>query len=62
MRNRDPVHFHKDAWWFWNDRWTRRMGPFKTKEELALELRRYCLEELKLTKEEVGIKDKELEA
>lgn len=56
MKKRDPVHQHKGAWWFWNDTWTRRMGPYETKEELALALEDYCVNKLGMTRQELGIK------
>ncbi|MDP1713081.1 MAG: hypothetical protein Q8K86_11575 [Candidatus Nanopelagicaceae bacterium] len=29
----DPVHLNDDKWWFWDETWTERHGPFKTKDE-----------------------------
>lgn len=42
----DPVHFHEDKWWFWDEVWVDRMGPFETEEEARKEIVRYCKEVL----------------
>lgn len=42
----DPVHFHEGKWWFWDEVWVDRMGPFETKEEARAEILRYCKEVL----------------
>ena len=42
----DPVHFHEDKWWFWDEVWANRMGPFETEEEVRKEIVRYCKEVL----------------
>ncbi len=41
-----PVHFHEEKWWFWDEVWVDRIGPFDTETEARTVLKRYCEEEL----------------
>ena len=38
----DPVFQNFEGWWFWNEVWVDRYGPFETEEECRLELEKYC--------------------
>lgn len=29
----NPVHFDDGNWWFWNETWTDRYGPYETEQE-----------------------------
>lgn len=50
----DPVEQDADGkWWFWNEVWADKYGPYETKEEVAKALYTYC-------KYELGMKEEEL--
>jgi hypothetical protein len=36
----DPVH-EDDGWWFWDETWAHRYGPYKTEANAREALRRY---------------------
>lgn len=42
----DPVHQDYGAWWFWDETWGDRYGPYETEKQARAELRRYCDEVL----------------
>ena len=42
----DPVHEHDCKWWFWDEIWTDRIGPYDTKEEAIAACKRYAKEVL----------------
>jgi len=42
----DPVHEHDDKWYFWDETWSQRVGPYDTKAKAAEALVRYCETEL----------------
>lgn len=43
----DPVHVDSDGkWWFYDESWTARQGPFDSEIEANDALRRYCDEVL----------------
>ena len=44
----DPVHEHNDKWYFWNETWSNRIGPYNTKTEATKALTKYCETELGL--------------
>lgn len=39
----DPVHYdeEQDAWFFWEETWADRQGPFNTREEAVQALSNY---------------------
>jgi len=50
----DPVEQDADGkWWFWNEVWSDRYGPYETKEAVAKALYTYCKYELGMTTEEL---------
>lgn len=38
----DPVHFHEDSWYFWNETWSDREGPYPTEQAARDALDWYC--------------------
>ena len=42
----DPVHQDTDGWYFWEETWADRSGPFKTETLARAALKRYCTEVL----------------
>jgi hypothetical protein len=43
----DPVHQESDgAWWFWDETWGYRYGPYKSKREARKALNKYVKEVL----------------
>lgn len=46
MNKHDPIHFYKGQWWFWDEVWVDRLGPYDTETEARIELTRYCKEVL----------------
>lgn len=40
--NSDPIHQEGDNWYFWEETWADRSGPFKTKQEATKALQDYC--------------------
>jgi hypothetical protein len=42
--NPDPVCQYKDGWYFWNEIWCDKYGPYETEEECRQELDEYCKE------------------
>ena len=43
----DPIHQDSDGWWyFWDETWAYRHGPFNSLQECKEVLRQYCIEEL----------------
>lgn len=57
MTPKDPVHYlaervylgeysgwEEPGWYFWDETWADRIGPYITEEEARKELRRYCIE------------------
>lgn len=39
---RDPVHEDEGQWWFWDETWADRMGPFVDEEAARKALVVYC--------------------
>jgi len=37
----NPVHYWETAWWFWDETWGYRYGPFPTKEKAKGECEKY---------------------
>lgn len=37
----DPVHEYRGFWYFWDETWSSRMGPFESKELARNCLKRY---------------------
>jgi hypothetical protein len=37
----DPIHEHNNQWWFWDEIWVDRMGPFPTRHEAEVGLELY---------------------
>lgn len=42
--NRDCVHQDEHGFWFWDETWTVRYGPYETEELCRLELTSYAIE------------------
>jgi hypothetical protein len=42
----DVVHQDKDGWYFWDETWANRQGPYRTKELAQSSLDYYCREYL----------------
>jgi len=44
MKNNDPVHLNEDdqKWYFWNEVWADRFGPYDTEEIAREKVREYC--------------------
>ena len=38
MIQNNPIHEAEGKWWFWDETWTYRQGPFDTEEETKKEL------------------------
>lgn len=38
----DPVHQDFGKWWFWDETWAYREGPFDTEEICRVALELYC--------------------
>jgi hypothetical protein len=38
----DPIHEDKGQWYYWDETWDWRTGPFDTEEEARADLARYC--------------------
>jgi hypothetical protein len=38
----DPVEFDEGQWWFWDESWSQRLGPFESEAEARDVLRDYC--------------------
>ena len=38
----DPVHEHNGKWYFWDESWSNRIGPYESEEEAARKLEQYC--------------------
>jgi|TARA_Y100000296_G_scaffold29135_1_gene33945 hypothetical protein len=41
MMEKTPVHEHEGRWYFWDEVWANRHGPFKSEEEAAGQCKRY---------------------
>lgn len=39
---RDPVHYDFDAWFFWDESWAHRHGPFESEQRAREELKKYA--------------------
>ena len=39
----EPVHQHDSYWWFWDEEWTKRLGPYPSFEEAEMALSRYAM-------------------
>ena len=44
QHNPNPVRFEDGAWYWWDETWTDRTGPFDTREEADADCMRYCIE------------------
>lgn len=42
----DPVHQEGELWYFWDEVWCDRYGPYDSEKECKKELDRYCKEVL----------------
>jgi hypothetical protein len=42
----DPLHIHEGKWWFWDETWAKRYGPYQTRLGAKHELNKYCREVL----------------
>ena len=41
MTAMDPVHFDGGCWWFWDETWADRYGPFEFEQEARDQLDEY---------------------
>ena len=39
----DPVHNEEEKWYFYEETWSHRYGPYDTEQTARDELARYCL-------------------
>lgn len=42
----DPLHMHEGKWWFWDETWAERRGPYLTRTGAKHALEIYCREVL----------------
>jgi len=42
----DPIHYYKGFWWFWNETWSDRLGPYFTRRAATNALHTYVEEVL----------------
>ena len=42
MHDYNPIHEEDCKWYFWDEVWCDRYGPFHTEEIAKAELKRYC--------------------
>jgi hypothetical protein len=42
----NPVHEFNGQWWFWDETWSERFGPYDTEEEAVNACNRYAKEVL----------------
>lgn len=47
-----PIHEENGKWYFWDEVWVDRYGPYDTEEECKEALDRYCREVLELPSSE----------
>jgi hypothetical protein len=48
----DPVEQDADGkWWFWDETWADKYGPYETKEAVHKALWTYCVYELGISRE-----------
>lgn len=40
----DPVHESEGNWWFWDETWAYRYGPYESREDAVAALRQYVKE------------------
>jgi hypothetical protein len=40
----DPVHFDNGSWWFWNETWSERHGPYASETEARTAVNAYAKE------------------
>jgi len=38
----NPTHEETDGWYFWDETWAYRHGPFKSKKECEIKLTKYA--------------------
>ena len=41
----NPVRYEDGEWWFWNEIWTERFGPYPDEEAANQACREYCEKE-----------------
>jgi hypothetical protein len=44
----DPIHQEPDGWYFWDEVWLNRYGPYPTRNKTVFEMAKYCGEYLGL--------------
>lgn len=42
----NPIHFEDGKWWFWDETWADRHGPFESEAAAEAALRAYVVEYL----------------
>lgn len=38
----DPIHEHNGQWYFWDETWVDRYGPYSTEKEARKMFQAYC--------------------
>jgi len=46
LYNPNSAKFEDGMWWFWDEIWANRYGPFETEEEAVDACAEYCRREL----------------
>jgi hypothetical protein len=46
LRKTTPIHQWEGRWYFWDNKWSERRGPFRSSEEAAEACVEYCRKEL----------------
>lgn len=44
--NRDEQDYDETGWYFWDETWANRYGPYLSREQCAKNLNQYCKEAL----------------
>ena len=39
---KDPIHKVGGKWWFWDEIWVDRIGPWTTRKDAKLGIKLYC--------------------
>jgi hypothetical protein len=50
---RDVIHEHDGEWWFWDETWATRTGPYISAEEARAALRSYIEHHIEFPSEEM---------
>jgi hypothetical protein len=44
MESEDPIQQEPDGWYFWDEVWSDRYGPYPTRNKAIFEQSKYCAE------------------